>query len=252
MSISAFERCLARVFVAEGGYVDHPSDPGGATNLGITRRTLAAWRGIEPWWHLDKQAVRQLGRQEAADIYLARFWRPCGGDAMPAGLDLAVFDFAVHSGPKRAVRALQVLVGAVPDGIVGTNTKSALAGAVRKSGIEAVLRRFFSARLKFLKRLPHYRKFARGWRARISTMRSASLLMVKSAAQESPTQPRTQTMDLLSGYKTYLVGLMMILAALAQLAGVDLPGLEGQSATQLLLQALGLVFLRRGVAKTSV
>ena len=64
-----FDACLAEVLKQEGGYVDNPLDPGGATNLGITRKTLAAWRKISPWWKLPKSEVRALGRPEAASIY---------------------------------------------------------------------------------------------------------------------------------------------------------------------------------------
>ncbi len=67
-----FTLCLEHVLEREGGYADHPSDPGGATNLGITRKTLAAWRRISPWWALPKSEVQGLRRAEAADIYRAQ------------------------------------------------------------------------------------------------------------------------------------------------------------------------------------
>src|SRR5690554_3967496 len=111
------------ILASEGGYVDHPSDPGGATNLGITHRTLAAWRG-KP---VTKQDVRNLTRAEALEIYKAQYWRTSGADRMPAGLDYAVFDYAVNSGPARAVKDLQRVLGVGVDGVVGAQTLAAIA-----------------------------------------------------------------------------------------------------------------------------
>ncbi|HEV7719566.1 MAG TPA: glycosyl hydrolase 108 family protein, partial [Arsenicitalea sp.] len=105
-----FDACLKAVLAQEGGYVDNPLDPGGATNLGITRKTLAAWRKITPWTALDKSEVKALGVPEAAQVYKALYWDRCNGDALAAGLDLMVFDFAVNSGPDRAIKMLQGLL----------------------------------------------------------------------------------------------------------------------------------------------
>ena len=114
-----FARCLDIVLAAEGGYVDNPLDAGGATNMGITRATLARWRGVVPASDLPKAEVRALTRAEAAAIYEARYWRRVAGPELPAGLDLALFDYAVNSGPVRAVKTLQTALGVVADGLVG-------------------------------------------------------------------------------------------------------------------------------------
>ena len=70
-----FARCLDHVLLYEGGYADHPRDPGGATNMGITRKTLARWRRVSPWWKLPRAEVKALGRTEAARIYDAAYWQ---------------------------------------------------------------------------------------------------------------------------------------------------------------------------------
>lgn len=151
----------AWVLASEGGYVDHPSDPGGATNMGITHRTLAAWRKVPS---VSKQAVKDLTRQEALDIYEAQYWRTSGADRLPEGLDYAVFDYAVNSGPARAVKDLQRVVGVAADGIVGAQTLAAVEryGAVR--AIEGLTAR----RLAFLKGLSTWRTFGRGWERRVN------------------------------------------------------------------------------------
>ena len=107
MAENRFETCLAHVLRHEGGYVDHPSDPGGATNMGITRKTLAHWRNVSPWTDLPKLEVQKLTHGEAGLIYRALYWNACRAGDLPDGVDLAVFDFAVNSGPDRAVRTLQ-------------------------------------------------------------------------------------------------------------------------------------------------
>lgn len=99
----------------EGGFVNHPRDPGGATNMGITRRTLAAWRGHP----VSVQDVRDLTKSEAMAIYKAHYWDAVQGDRLPRGLDYAVYDYAVNSGPGRAARDLQRCLGVTVDGIIG-------------------------------------------------------------------------------------------------------------------------------------
>src|SRR5690606_7617867 len=99
MTDDRFETCLAQVLRHEGGYVDHPLDPGGATNMGITRKTLARWRRVAPWSDLPKAAVETLSRQEASRIYRQFYWDLCRAGQLPPGVDLAVFDYAVNSGP---------------------------------------------------------------------------------------------------------------------------------------------------------
>ena len=137
MARSRFDICLDEVLRQEGGYVDHPADPGGATNMGITHKTLARWRKVSPWWKLPKAEIRDLKRAEARDIYRRLYWLPLHAEEMPAGLDLAMFDFAVNSGPSRATKALQAVVGVKADGVYGPLSRAAVkargtsAGAVR-------------------------------------------------------------------------------------------------------------------------
>ena len=107
MAAANFERALPLVLKHEGGYVDHPNDPGGATNLGVTIGTLSSWLGRPA----TKAEVKALTRATVAPIYRKNYWAAIRGDELPAGLDYAVFDFAVNSGPKRAAMALQRAVG---------------------------------------------------------------------------------------------------------------------------------------------
>lgn len=170
-----FRAALAHVLVHEGGYVDHPLDPGGATNFGITRRTLAAWRGVRPWRKLPKSEVQALKRREVAQIYRARYWDGVLGDKLPSGVDYAVFDFAVNSGVARAANALQRVVGARPDGIIGPMSLA----AVSRHHPKTIIRRLSAHRRGFLQRLRTWKTFGRGWTARVNGVLEDALEMEK-------------------------------------------------------------------------
>lgn len=160
---SRFDRVLDRVLNHEGGYVDHPSDPGGATNFGITRRKLAEWRGI-PMRDLPKSEVRKLTRAEAKEIYKSAYWDAIRGDDLPAGLDYAVFDFAVNSGPARAAKFLQRILGVGVDGIIGGITLRAIE---REAALSLVIR-LIDDRLAYLQGLKTWRIFGDGWSTRLA------------------------------------------------------------------------------------
>ncbi|WEJ57570.1 glycoside hydrolase family 108 protein [Devosia sp. FJ2-5-3] len=241
MTETRFDACLAQVLAHEGGYVDHPADPGGATNMGITRKTLARWRNISPWTELPKSAVENLTREEAARIYRARYWNPCRADHMPAGLDLALFDFAVNSGPDRAIRTLQAGIGVAADGVVGPVTLAAAEKARPNEAINDLCDR----RMRFLQGLSTFPTFGRGWTSRVSTIRKTALATVPKAAL--PTLQRRTTMSILTGYRTYVVGAFMLIAGLAQVLGIDLPALDGSAAGHLIFEALAIIFLRKGL-----
>ncbi len=243
---------LREVLKHEGGYVDHPRDPGGATNMGITRKTLANWRGVKPWSELPKSEVRGLKLREVRAIYKTQYWDKVAGNKLPLGLDLAMFDFAVNSGPARAVKTLQALLNVRRDGIIGVITLGALKREIGRVGAKKIIQGLCKARLSFLRRLKIFSTFGRGWKRRVATVERVALKLAKNSAIFLPTsnsKPKegNKKMDILSGYKTYIMGAFMVVAAVGQLAGLDLPGFDGQSATQLLLEAFAIIFLRKGI-----
>lgn len=183
MAASSFYASLAFVLAHEGGFVNHPRDPGGATNLGITRATLAVHRGRA----VSVAEVRALTRAEAGAIYRASYWDAVRGDDLPAGLDLALFDFAVNSGPGRAVRMLQRVVDVRQDGLIGPVTLRAAAGDVK-----GVIARLCAARLAFLHALPTWPTFGRGWHKRVIAVDvAARRLAIESGPRyHSPTVHR--------------------------------------------------------------
>jgi lysozyme family protein len=164
-----FAACIPIILRHEGGYVDHPRDPGGATNLGITHATLADWRGRP----VTKADVRALTVDEAKQIYRAKYWRAIHGDDLPAGVDLAVFDFAVNSGPGRAIRFLQAAVGQGQDGILGPRTLAAVQHGSTAEIVDAICTR----RVEWLRTLPGWVTFGGGWSRRVKETREEARRM---------------------------------------------------------------------------
>jgi lysozyme family protein len=169
-----FLACVAEVLRHEGGYVDHPRDPGGCTNRGITRRTLEAWRRTS----VTCEDVRALDEAEARAIYRAHYWNAVHGDELPAGLDLVAFDAAVNSGRRRAALWLQEALGVPADGVIGPQTLRAARGAKDRA---AVIARACELRLTFLRSLDTWSDFGRGWSRRVRAVRQAALAMVDEA-----------------------------------------------------------------------
>lgn len=161
-----YDRILEEIFRHEGGYVDHPSDPGGATNMGITHKTLASWRKVSPWTNLPKSEVKNLKKQEAAKIYEANYWKAVRGDDLPSGVDCYTMDYGVNSGPSRAIRDLQAVLGVTVDGVIGPNTLEAL----RKSDPLKVVTALHGRRMAFLKSLKTWGTFGRGWSKRTESV----------------------------------------------------------------------------------
>ena len=172
-----FPHALPIILKHEGGYVDHPRDPGGATNMGITHKTLAAWRGRP----VTPQDVRNLTKAEAGRIYRANYWNAVNGDSLPPGADLVVFDFAVNAGVSRASRLLQKMVYAEQDGHIGPATLEQVARIDPVSLING----YSEGRMNHYRSLRIWDTFGKGWTRRTSETREAALGMVRKV-QPSP------------------------------------------------------------------
>lgn len=180
---SNFDHCLRLVLAHEGGWADHPKDPGGATMKGVT---LATYRKYKPG--ATKAQLRAISDADLAMIYRGGYWNKVKGDDLPAGLDLVAFDAAVNSGPGRGARWLQEALGVNPDGVIGPKTIAAAKDAHK----EAVIDRACSIRLNWLRTLPHWPTFGNGWSRRVEGVRADAKAMassVKTASTGFATQP---------------------------------------------------------------
>lgn len=156
MPAPAFDEALSRLIGHEGGFVDHPADPGGATNWGITERVARA-NGYTG-------AMRAMPRSVAAQIYRRQYWAAVRADDLPREIAFQVFDAAVNHGPTQAVRWLQAAVGTTQDGLIGPKTLQAAALSNRYT-----LPLLYNAqRLNFYTGLSTWPTFGRGWARRVA------------------------------------------------------------------------------------
>lgn len=165
--MTRFDACFDFVLKEEGGYVDHPKDPGGVTNLGVTKATWEKWIGRK----VTPEDMRKLTPEAVKPLYKKQYWDRVRASELPQGIDLAMFDFAVNSGPVTAIRCLQMVVEVEIDGILGPGTHAA---AWRMDGNDLILG-FCEVREDYLRSLPHFATFGRGWLNRISRVKSAAL-----------------------------------------------------------------------------
>jgi lysozyme family protein len=164
-----FDACVALILANEGGFCDQPADPGGATNFGITKRTLEAFVGHG----VSVDDVRNLSSNTAIEIYRSNYWNVMRCGDLPPGVDLMVFDYGVNSGPATSVKALQALVGVPQDGAVGKITL----GAVEKVAPETLVNGLAQARMTFLRSLDTFETFGAGWTKRVTEMQQKATLM---------------------------------------------------------------------------
>jgi lysozyme family protein len=161
-----FDEALKAILHHEGGYVDHPKDPGGRTNLGCTQRVWEEWVGHP----VDEKAMRGLTPELVAPLYKAKYWDRIKGDELPTGVDYVVFDAAINSGPGRAAKWLQTVVGAVPDGAIGAGTLAKVAAMPAADIVE----KYQETRLQFLQSLQTWDTFGKGWGRRVAEVEDAA------------------------------------------------------------------------------
>lgn len=163
-----FDKALSHVLEHEGGWSNHPLDKGGATNRGVTQAVYDAYRKTRG---KAGQSVKFITDEEVNAIYKFQYWDRVQGDLLPAGLDYAVFDFAVNSGVGRASKYLQAVLGVAQDGQIGARTLAAITNP--SNAINALCDR----RMSFLRNLRTFLTFGKGWTRRVTDVRKHALEM---------------------------------------------------------------------------
>ena len=141
------ESSLKAILHHEGGYVNHPKDPGGETNLGVTKKVYEEYGG--------KKDMKDLVVADVAPIYIDRYWGKMKCDDLPSGADWSVFDWAVNSGTGRAAKAMQKIVGAKQDGAIGPKTLQLIAN----EDPEFLVERMYDLRQSFYEKLSTFETF---------------------------------------------------------------------------------------------
>jgi lysozyme family protein len=176
-----FDACLAFTLREEGGYVDNPADPGGATNMGVTLATYREWSD-DP--DLGSVQVQDMTERTARAIYQSLYWNPLRADALPAGVDLSVFDMGVNAGNWRSARLLQRAIGFTGDevdGCIGPETLGAAAKCDPRSVVDDLAQR----QAAFYRSLDDFDTFGAGWLNRTEARRAAAVAMIEGVRETS-------------------------------------------------------------------
>jgi lysozyme family protein len=173
-----FARSLASVLRHEGGYVNHPNDPGGPTNRGITLATFRKWVKKDG----SANDLKRITDEQVAKIYRSVYWNGIKGDDLPGGIDYAVLDFAVNSGPTRAAKALQAVLGVEQDGAIGPVTLA----AARAADPIKVVKALCDQRMAFLRKLSNWPTFGKGWTSRVEDVRFDAIQLTTAAKPTGP------------------------------------------------------------------
>ena len=170
MAAENYDKCLELILHHEGGYVNHPKDPGGETNLGVTKRVYEEWGGTKD--------MVDLTVEDVAPIYEKNYWGREKGDDLPSGLDLCVFDFAVNAGPGRAAKYLQSMIGTTVDGGIGPNTLKAVYNYVEEVGLQGMIEEYQSGRISYYEQLSTFETFGRGWTRRVNETTEEAIALI--------------------------------------------------------------------------
>ena len=162
-----FDECLKMLLHHEGGYVNHPKDPGGETNLGVTKRVYEKWGGTKD--------MKDITVEDVAPIYKKEYWDRCKCDDLESGVDWAVFDWAVNSGTGRAAKAIQKICGAAQDGAIGPKTLA----LIGKQNTQYVVEEFGKIRQDFYESLKTFDTFGKGWTRRNKETTEKALEMIE-------------------------------------------------------------------------
>lgn len=171
---SNFDKCLELLLVHEGGFVNHPQDPGGMTNLGVTKKVWEEWVGHD----VNEKEMRNLTLTMVAPLYKRKYWDACRANELVLGLDYCVFDIAVNSGVGRAIKLLQSSVGATPDGGYGSITVALVKKAEQEP--EKLIETLCAKRLEFLESLKAFPTFGKGWSRRVAEVKEKALEMARA------------------------------------------------------------------------
>jgi lysozyme family protein len=165
-----WQKSFELMLKSEGGFVNHPSDPGGMTNLGVTKATWEGWVGRE----VDESEMRGLTQEMVEPLYKERYWDAVRGDELPMGLDYLMFDFAVNAGAGRSIKTLQTAVGVTPDGGFGPITMA----AVQSVDPVKLIERFSQAKEDFYRSLTTFSTFGKGWLNRVAHVKVKASAML--------------------------------------------------------------------------
>jgi lysozyme family protein len=169
--MSNWDDAFRLMLKSEGGFVNYPQDPGGMTNLGVTKSTWENWIGRQS----DEAEMRNLTPAKVEPLYKKKYWDAVRADELPnGGISYLVFDFAVNAGVGRSIKTLQTAVGVASDGWFGPTTMA----AVEALDPHELIERFSKAKEDFYRSLPTFEVFGKGWMNRVADVKEKATAMV--------------------------------------------------------------------------
>lgn len=253
MSASNFGKAMQLIAGSEGGYVNHPNDPGGPTNKGVTLAVYKAYCKKHGKPVPGITALKAITEAEVAEIFRDSYWRGIRGDDLPAGLDYACADFAFNSGTGQAVKEMQRVSTALgfdtsgADGKIGDFTLNAVRDAFEEKGEDVFINAYMDKRWAFMQKLKNFSTFKNGWQARIKVVRENALRIAHgemtfqpSAAGRAKADPNLVAATSISGNKSTLVSVGGAVATGAGTAGAKLLDTAGYASdANYMLYAIG-------------
>jgi lysozyme family protein len=164
-----FQECLDLVLKSEGGWVNNPQDPGGETNLGVTKRVWEEYVGH------PVDSLKKLTKEDVAPLYEQKYWRPCYGEVLPWGINYLVFSMGINAGPGRSIKLFQSSLGCVPDGVIGPKTRELISA----SNSSTLIAKFSEVRREYYRSL-NKPMFIKGWLNRVDHEEAQALMMAKN------------------------------------------------------------------------
>lgn len=176
--LSNWDKSFELVIHHEGGFTNDQRDPGnklpdgrqGSTNLGLTQKNWEAHVGQQ----VTQDDMKALTQEDVKPIYKKNYWDAVKGDDLPSGVDYAMFDLAINSGPNRAVKVLQTALQVTPDGAIGRKTMK----AIQDADAEELLTKFSQAKEDFYKSLPTFTTYGKGWLRRVAEVQVSAQSMI--------------------------------------------------------------------------
>lgn len=164
-----WDACFTMVLKHEGGFVNHPKDPGGMTNLGVTRTNWELYLDHD----VTEADMRALTPEMVKPFYKKNYWDRIRGDELPSGVDYAAYDLAVNSGTGRAAKYLQQIAGVTADGVIGPRSME----AIKNCDAEDVVDEICNMRMTFLEGLGTFETFGKGWTIRVNDVKAKATEM---------------------------------------------------------------------------
>jgi len=176
--LSNWDKSFDMVIAHEGGFTSDERDPGnklpdgrkGSTMWGCTQANWKKYIGHQ----VTQDDMKALKKEDVKPLYKRDYWDAVKGDSLPAGVDYAVFDFAINAGSSAARKMIQKALGVTADGAIGPATMK----AIQEADALDLLEKFSHSKEAFYKPLPTFQTYGKGWLKRVADVQTSASTMI--------------------------------------------------------------------------